>query len=55
MDAFITALTAAVTPTLLWAQLAPVAAFIASIVIFSFGYYVLRKVIRGAAHGKATA
>ena len=55
MDTFITSLTTAVTPTLLWAQLAPAALFIGAMVIFSFGYHVIRKVVSGAGKGKAKA
>lgn len=55
MAGFITALTGegGITSANLWAQITPAAGFIASIVIFAFGLYVIRKLIKGASKGKA--
>lgn len=52
-DAFITALTTGVTAEQFWANVAPFGAFIATMVVFAFGYRVLRKVISGAGKGRA--
>lgn len=56
MAQFITALTSAesgVTSANLWAQITPAAGFIAAMVIFAFGLYIIRKLIKGAGKGKA--
>lgn len=55
MAGFLTALTGTdgVTSANLWAQITPAAATIGAIVIFSFGYYVVRKIVKGASRGKA--
>lgn len=56
MATFITNLTGenGVTSANLWAQITPAAAFIGALVIFGFGYRVLRKLISGARKGKAS-
>lgn len=53
---FITGLTgeSGVTSANLWAQITPAAGFIGALVIFGFGYRVLRKLISGARKGKAS-
>lgn len=53
MEAFVTALTTAITPTALWAALAEVAPFIGIVVIFAFSYRILRRLVSGASKGKA--
>lgn len=53
MDAFITALTTAVTSDTLWATVTDAAPMITVAVLFSFGYRILRNVIGGVSHGKA--
>lgn len=55
MAGFLTALTGegGITSANLWAQITPAAGFIASIVIFAFGLYIIRKLIKGASKGKA--
>lgn len=55
MAGFLTALTGTdgVTSANLWAQITPAAQTIGAIVIFAFGYYVVRKIIKGASRGKA--
>lgn len=55
MQGFITALTGetGITSANLWAQITPAAGFIAAMVIFAFGLYIIRKLIKGAGKGKA--
>lgn len=55
MAGFITALTGTdgLTSANMWAQITPAAGTIAALVIFSFGVYVIRKMIKGAAKGRA--
>lgn len=55
MAGFLTALTGTdgVTSANLWAQITPAAGTIGAIVIFAFGYYVVRKIVKGASRGKA--
>lgn len=55
MAGFITAITGTdgITSANLWAQITPAGAFIGAIVIFAFGYRVVRKLISGASKGKA--
>lgn len=55
MAGFIEALTGAngVTSANLWAQITAAAAFLGSVVIFAFGYRVVRKIISGVSKGKA--
>lgn len=55
MTTFITALTGenGVTSANLWAQVTPAAGFLAALVIFAFGYRVIRKIISGASRGRA--
>lgn len=55
MSSFVTALTASsggLTSANLWTEATNVAPLIASIVIFAFGFYILRRVTKGASHGK---
>lgn len=53
MSGFITALQTNLTSANLWSELTAAAAFIGLMVIFAFGYRVVRKVIKGTAKGKA--
>lgn len=55
MAGFITAITGegGITSANLWAQITPAGGFIAAIVIFAFGLYIVRKLIKGASKGKA--
>lgn len=55
MAGFITALTGTdgITSANLWAQITPAAGFIAAMVIFAFGLYIIRKLVKGAGRGKA--
>lgn len=42
-----------ITSANMWGQLTPAGATIGAIAVFAFGYYVVRKVIKGASRGKA--
>lgn len=55
MAGFITAITGetGITSANMWAQITPAGGFIAALVIFSFGLYIIRKLVKGAAKGKA--
>lgn len=53
MDAFITALMAAVTPAALWAALADAVPFVGVAVIVAFGYRIVKRLIGGISKGKA--
>lgn len=53
MEALVTALTTAITPTALWGAITPFAPLVAVLVIFAFSYGVVHKVIKGAGKGKA--
>ena len=53
MSGFITALQTTLTSADLWGELTAAAAFIGLMVIFAFGYRVVRKVIKGTSKGKA--
>lgn len=55
MAGFVTALTGenGVTSANLWAQITAAAGFIGAVVIFAFGYRIVRKVINGVSKGKA--
>lgn len=55
MGGFITALTGTdgITSANLWAQITPAAAFLGAMVIFAFGYRVIRRIIGKASKGKS--
>lgn len=53
MAGFITALQTTLTSADLWTELTAAAAFIGLMVIFAFGYRVVRKLIKGTSKGKA--
>lgn len=55
MADFITGLTGAdgVTSANLWAQITAAAGFLGAVVIFAFGYRVVRKIVKGVSKGKA--
>lgn len=53
MSGFITALQTNLTSANLWGELAAAGAFIGLMVIFAFGYRVVRKVIKGSSKGKS--
>lgn len=52
MADFISAATTALSATNLWAQVTAASALIFSIVVFAFGYYIVRKVLKGTSKGK---
>lgn len=52
MTDFVTALTAQVTSTNLWAAIAPAAAIVAVGILVGFGYLVLRRSVGGIGKGK---
>jgi len=53
MEATVTAMTTAVTPTTMFATLADVAPLIVTGLIIGFSFTVLRKVVSGLGKGKA--
>jgi len=53
MDAFVTALTTALTPTAFWGSISEVAPLIGVLVLVAFGYGIIRKLVSGASRGKA--
>lgn len=53
MGDFITTLSSELTSAKLWNELNGGAVFIGGMVIFAFGYYVIRKIIGGVSRGKA--
>lgn len=55
MAGFVTALTASeggLTSGNMWTEATNAAPLIAGIAIFAFGYYIVRKVVKGGSHGK---
>lgn len=52
LTALVTSLTSGITAESFWANIAPFGALIATLVVFAFGYRVLRKVISKASKGK---
>lgn len=53
MQAFITALQANLTSANLWGELTAVGGFLGLMVVFAFGYRIVRKLINGVSKGKA--
>lgn len=53
MSAFITALQTNLTSANLWGELAAAGAFIGLMVVFAFGYRIVRKLVNGVSKGKA--
>lgn len=53
MDSAVTALTTAITPASLYAQLGAVAPLLATGIAVGFGFSVIRRVVSGLGHGKA--
>lgn len=53
MQAFITALQTNLTSANLWGELTAVGGFLGLMVIFAFGYRIVRKLINGVSKGKA--
>lgn len=53
MDTFITSLQSQLTGAALWAELNPAATLIGAVVLFAFGYFIVKRIIRGVSTGKA--
>lgn len=53
MQAFINQLQTELTSANLWAELTGAAAFLGLMVIFAFGYRIVRRLINGVSKGKA--
>lgn len=53
MQAFITAFQTTFTTDALWGDLAAIAVLLGTLVIFAFGYRLLKRAITGASKGKA--
>lgn len=53
MQAFITALETELTSANLWSELTGAAAFLGLMVVFAFGYRIVRRLINGVSKGKA--
>lgn len=52
MQAFITALQTNLTSANLWTELAAAGAFIGLMVVFAFGYRIIKRVVSGVSKGK---
>ena len=52
MDAVISALTTGITSEVMFATLADIMPLVITLVPFSLGLYFLRKLVKGAGHGK---
>lgn len=53
MGAFLTALQTNLTSANLWGELTAAGAFIGLMVVFAFGYRIIRKLVNGVSKGKA--
>lgn len=53
MQAFITALQTNLTSANLWGELTAAGAFIGLMVVFAFGYRIIRRLVNGVSKGKA--
>jgi len=53
MEAFITALTTALTPAAFWGSISLVAPLIGILVLVAFGYRIIRRLVSGASQAKA--
>lgn len=53
MQAFITQLQTNLSSANLWGELTGVAAFLGLMVVFAFGYRIVRRLINGVSKGKA--
>lgn len=52
MSSFITALNTGLSATALWGAIADTAPLIITLVLFGLGFYVTRKLVKGASKGK---
>lgn len=53
MSSFITAMTTNLTPAALWNELAGLAPYLGIMIVFAFGYGVVRRSVKKAQKGKA--
>lgn len=53
MNGVVTQLETGVTPVALWGQIGTMMPFIITMILFGFGYYIFKKVIRGTRTGRA--
>lgn len=53
MNTFITALQTELSSANLWGELAAAGAFIGLMVVFAFGYRIVRRMVNGVSKGKA--
>lgn len=53
LGAFLTTLQTTLTTDTLWGELGKMAAFLGLMVVFAFGYRVVRRLINGVSKGKA--
>ncbi len=53
MEGAVSALTETVTPVALWQCVSTAAPYIAAIVLFAFGYRIVKRMISGVSKGKA--
>ena len=53
MEAAISALNSAVTADALWGVFTTALPFIGTVVVVAFGFYIIRKLIKGVSKGKA--
>lgn len=53
MAGFLTALQTNLTTDTLWTELAKMGAFLGLMVVFAFGYRVVRRLVNGVSKGKA--
>lgn len=53
MDAFVTALSTALSASNLWGALTPIAPLIGVLVVFALSVYFVRRAVSGAGKGKA--
>ena len=53
MEAVVTALSTGITANALWGQIEGMIPFVCGMVIFAFGYFLLRRIIKKPCKGKA--
>lgn len=53
MNTFLTNLQSTLTTDTLWGELGKVGAFLGLMIVFAFGYRVVRRLINGVSRGKA--
>ena len=53
MDSAVNALQTNVSTSSLWANIGTIMPFLGTMILFGFGYYLLKRVVRGIRSGKA--